>query len=62
MKFRVAESYIADMFHKVSSLPMKRQADNHSGKTIDKINKAMYALREFSGSNFMYLNTLVQSV
>ncbi len=62
MKFHVAQRYIQDMFHKVASLPMKRQADNHSGKTIDKINKAMYGLREFSWSNFMYLDTCVQSV
>ena len=62
IKFDVAQRYMTDMFHKVSSLPMQRHADNHSGKTIDKINKGMQALREFTGSNFMYLNTLVFSL
>ena len=50
------------MFHKVTSLPMQWQSDHHSGETIDKINKAMYAIREFAGSNFMYLNTIIFSV
>lgn len=62
MKFRVAEAYSADMFHKICSLPMQRQTDNHSWKTIDKVNKSMHALREFSWSNFMYMNTIVPCV
>jgi ABC-type bacteriocin/lantibiotic exporter with double-glycine peptidase domain len=62
IKFQVAESFASDMFRKVTSLPMQRQSDHHSGETIDKINKAMYAIREFSGSNFMYLNTIIFSI
>lgn len=62
IKFDVAERYMADMFHKVSSLPMQWHTDNHSGETIDKINKGMYAIREFTGSNFMYLNTFMFSL
>lgn len=41
---------------------MERQSDNHSGKVIDKIQKAVNALKEFAGSNFMYLNTFVFSL
>lgn len=62
IKFQVAEEYIATMFHKVSSLSMQWHMDNHTGKTIDKINKAMYALRWFSGSNFMYISTIFFSL
>ena len=45
IKFDVAERYMADMFHKVSSLPMQRHTDNHSGKTIDKITKWHHLLK-----------------
>jgi len=62
MKFDIAQGFLVDSFDKVTSLPMKWQQDNHSGETIDKLNKAMYALREFSGSNFMYLNTIIFSI
>lgn len=62
IQFGVAENYTSDMFHKVASLPMQRHNDNHSGETIDKINKSMYALREFSWNNFMYLDTIILSV
>lgn len=50
------------MFRKVTSLPMQWHNDHHSGETIDKINKGMYAIKEFSGNNHMYLNTVVYSV
>ncbi len=62
MKFDISEAYILDSFKKVTSLPMKWQNDNHTWSTIDKINKAMYALREYSGNTHMYLNTIVFSV
>ncbi len=62
IKFDVAKNYVVNLFHKVSSLPLQRHNDNHSWKIIDKLNKAMYAMREFSGSNFMYLNTIVFSI
>lgn len=48
IKFDVSKEFSADMFHKIASLPMQRQADNHSGQTIDKVNKAMYALKDFA--------------
>ena len=59
IKFDVAARFNVDMFHKIGSLPMQWHTDNHSGKTIDKVNKAMHALRNFSGNNFMYLDTIV---
>lgn len=62
MKFQVAEKYLSNIFHKVSSLPMQRHADHHSWQTIDKINKGMYAIREFSGNQFMYSSTFVFAV
>ncbi|USN55547.1 MAG: ABC transporter ATP-binding protein [Candidatus Peribacteria bacterium] len=38
-QFDVAQAYMMEMFRKVASLPMQRQLDNHSGVTIDKIQK-----------------------
>jgi len=59
IKFQVTEACTTDLFHQVASLPMEWHTDNHSGKTIDKINKASTALKEFAWMNFMYTNTVV---
>ncbi len=62
IKFDVWEAYSLDMFHKVTSLPMQRQNDNHSWETIDKINKWVYAIKTFTWDNHMYWNTVVFSI
>jgi ABC-type bacteriocin/lantibiotic exporter with double-glycine peptidase domain len=62
IKFDVAKAFSIDLFHKVTSLPMQWHNDHHSGETIDKVNKGMYAIREFSGENFQYLHTVIFAI
>lgn len=47
--FFVKKNYINDKIRVVLKLPIKWHKDNHSGDTIDKINRASNALEEFSG-------------
>jgi len=47
--FHVKKNYINDKIRIVLKLPVKWHKDNHSGDTIDKINRASGALEEFSG-------------
>lgn len=61
-RFKIEENYKKDMFHKVSSLPTQRHTDNHSGKTISRIEKAWGSINDFAGSQFMYFDTIVFSI
>lgn len=48
--FFVKKNYINDKIRVVLKLPIKWHKDNHSGDTIDKINRASGALEDFSSS------------
>jgi ABC-type multidrug transport system fused ATPase/permease subunit len=47
--FFVKKNYINDKIRIVLKLPIKWHKDNHSGDTIDKINRGSGALEDFSG-------------
>jgi ABC-type multidrug transport system fused ATPase/permease subunit len=47
--FHVKKNYVNDKIRMVLKLPVKWHKDNHSGDTIDKINRASNALEDFSG-------------
>lgn len=47
--FFVKKNYINDKIRIVLKLPVKWHKENHSGDTIDKINRASGALEDFSG-------------
>lgn len=47
--FFVKKNYINDKLRIIFKLPIKWHKDNHSGDTIDKVNRASGALDEFSG-------------
>jgi hypothetical protein len=40
-------------------LPMSWHSDNHSGETVDKINKASYALQNFSSDIYTSFGTFI---
>jgi len=48
--FHVKKNYINDKLRIVFRLPIKWHKDNHSGDTIDKINRASGAIDEFASS------------
>jgi ABC-type multidrug transport system fused ATPase/permease subunit len=47
--FYVRRNYVNDKIRIVLKLPVKWHKDNHSGDTIDKINRASGSLEDFSG-------------
>ena len=46
--YHVRKNYVNDKIRMVLKLPVKWHKDNHSGDTIDKINRASNALEDFS--------------
>lgn len=51
--FQLRSRYKARLFQQASQLTLQWHRDNHSGETIDKINRATAALYEFTGNSFM---------
>jgi ATP-binding cassette, subfamily B, bacterial len=47
--FNVKKNYVNDKIRIVLKLPVKWHKDNHSGDTIDKINRASNSLQDFAG-------------
>ncbi len=48
--FFVKKNYINDKLRIIFKLPIKWHKDNHSGDTIDKVNRASGALEDFAGN------------
>lgn len=59
LEFRTKRAYKMYLFQAVTSFGMPRHTDNHSGETIDKIEKAVSGIHNFSGNMFMYLGTFL---
>lgn len=59
VSFNIYRNYSKHMFNIVTSLPLKWHKDNHSGKTIDKINRAGYALKDFTDESYIYIESIV---
>ncbi|MDD3861631.1 MAG: ABC transporter ATP-binding protein [Candidatus Gracilibacteria bacterium] len=62
MSFNLSRNFLTYMFNLVTKLPLKWHKDNHSGKTIDKINKAADALKSFTDELYVYVETIIQFV
>lgn len=62
MSFNLSRNFLTYMFNLVTKLPLKWHKDNHSGKTIDKINKAADALKSFTNELYVYIETIIQFV
>lgn len=62
MSFNIARNFHTTMFNIVTKLPLKWHKDNHSGKTIDKIERAGNALKSFTDEMYVYIETLIQFI
>ena len=58
--FFVKVNHKLEAFNKVIELPPKWHRDNHSGDTIDKINRASSSLGRFSGELFSYIESVIR--
>jgi ABC-type multidrug transport system fused ATPase/permease subunit len=50
--FQIRSSFKADLFKRITSLPIQWQREHHSGETIDKINRATIAISNFFQDSF----------
>ncbi len=59
LQFETVKKYQMYLYHCATSLSLERHTNNHSGETIDKINKAKTALWDFSWNIFNSLWTFI---
>lgn len=57
--FLISKNYRQSMFKQVMDLPIAWHKDNHSGDTIDKINKASDRLFDFSSELFIIISHII---
>jgi ABC-type multidrug transport system fused ATPase/permease subunit len=60
--FYIGKNFKKYIFAIITELPFSWHSDNHSGETINKINKATQALEQFSDDNFIYTQTMVRFI
>ncbi|MBI3891195.1 MAG: ABC transporter ATP-binding protein [Candidatus Wallbacteria bacterium] len=53
--FRIRVRFRSTLFRVMTELPLQWHRDNHSGETIDRMNRAATALFEFSQNSFMII-------
>jgi ABC-type multidrug transport system fused ATPase/permease subunit len=56
---RVRQQLSDSLYRRVSSLPLAWHEKHHSGETLHRIQKTTYALSDFAGSQFIYLQNFV---
>ncbi|MBT6505289.1 ABC transporter ATP-binding protein, partial [Candidatus Woesearchaeota archaeon] len=60
--FHIKNNYRKFMFNGIISLPQKWHTDNHSGNTIDKIDKGCDALKKFSAETYLIIDSLFNMI
>ncbi|MEL6718369.1 MAG: ABC transporter ATP-binding protein [Bacteroidota bacterium] len=58
LAFKISQNYLESMYHKAVHLSVGWHKDHHSGKTINRINKAYNALKNFMDNGFRYVHAL----
>ena len=59
MSFSIYQKFSQHCFRIISELPLAWHKDHHSGESIDKINKASLALRNFTDSAYVYIESII---
>jgi ATP-binding cassette, subfamily B, bacterial len=62
LAFSISKNFFEELFLKTLNLPIEWHLKNHTGGTVNRINKSHLALRSFFQNGFNYLNTLVQTI
>lgn len=58
----ISRNYLQEQFHQALHVSAQWHQDNHSGATINRLQKAYDALRSFFDKGFMYLHTIIKFV
>ena len=59
VSYTVYQNFINRQYAKVMNLPLKWHTNHHSGDTINRINTAATALREFTENQYLYLGHII---
>lgn len=59
VSYKIYRDFINEQYDKISHLPLKWHTDHHSGDTINRINTSGTALREFTESQYEYIEHFV---
>ncbi|OLY95009.1 ABC-type multidrug transport system, ATPase and permease component [Cnuella takakiae] len=62
LAFHIGRNFLEQRFHQTLHLPAQWHQDNHSGATINRLQKAYDALRGFFDKGFFYVHTLSKFV
>jgi ABC-type multidrug transport system fused ATPase/permease subunit len=62
VEFGIYQRFMKQHYTIISELPLQWHTDHHSGDTINRLNKATSALREFTSSQYMYIEHFVTLV
>jgi ABC-type multidrug transport system fused ATPase/permease subunit len=62
LSFQMTKNFANKLFRIITKLPLKWHKDHHSGDTIDKINKATHALRDFTEDGYVYIESIISVI
>ena len=59
LSFKIYKNFKEKMFQIITALPLKWHKNNHSGKTIDKVEKSSRALKNFTDEIYVYFESII---
>lgn len=62
LAFDVSKNFQLKLFNGLLNLPLKWHSEHHSGRIISREKKGVEALRDFTGGQFMYIDTIIRFV
>ena len=58
----IQQTFMQNLYHQLTQLPLKWHQNHHSGDVITRINRACTALKKFAEAQFVYIETLVRFI
>ncbi|MBP6918756.1 MAG: ABC transporter ATP-binding protein [Legionellaceae bacterium] len=59
---KIQQTFMQNIYQKLTQLPLKWHQNHHSGDIITRINRACTALKKFAESQFIYIETMIRLV
>lgn len=57
---KIQQTFMQNIYHKLTQLPLKWHQNHHSGDIITRINRACTALKKFAEDQFIYIETAIR--
>ncbi|KTD22793.1 ATP-binding transmembrane ABC transporter [Legionella lansingensis] len=59
---KVQQSFLLDIYKKLTQLPLKWHQDHHSGNIITRLNRSASSLKRFAEEQFIYIEIIIKFV